>query len=109
VSENKQVDDWAEADLAWELVEIARHYIPERNRTEVYTAIGAGDCYAAIDTLLDTIARASVVVPPVLVARIVDWLNAYAHHAEAPRLHELLNAIRSLGHTNDGGSPRKAP
>jgi hypothetical protein len=101
MSENGQVDDWAEASLAWDLVEIAGLHILERNRAEVHTAIGAGDCYAAIGTLLETIVSARLVVPRALVVRIADWLNAYVHHADAPRLHELLSAIRSLGHNND--------
>ena len=88
------MDDWAETDLAWDLAEIAGLHIPEPDRTAVFAAIGAGDCYTAIDALLETIVQASVPVPPSLVARIGDWLNAYIHHAEAPRLYELIKAIK---------------
>jgi hypothetical protein len=88
------VDNWAETKLAWDLAEIAGFHIPEPDRTAVFTAIGAGDCYTAIDALLQTIVQASVPVPPSLVARIGDWLNAYIDHAEAPRLYELINAIK---------------
>lgn len=95
--DNAEVDDWAETDLAWELAEIACLLIPDRDRTEVYTAIGAGDSYAAIRTLLKTIDRASVPVSPALLTRLADWLNVYAHHHDAPRLHEMLDSIRSVG------------
>ena len=88
------MDDWAETDLAWDLAEIAGFHIPEADRNAVFTAIGAGDCYAAIDALLETIVQASLPVHPSLVARIDDWFNAYLHHAEAPRLYELINAIK---------------
>ncbi len=88
------MDDWAETNLAWDLAEIASFHIPEPDRTAVFTAIGAGDCYTAVDALLETIVRASVPVPPSLVARIGDWLDAYIHHAEAPRIYELINAIK---------------
>lgn len=91
------MDDWAETDLAWELAQIACLLIPDRDRTKVYTAIGAGYSYAAIGTLLKTIDRARVPVSPALIARLVDWLNAYAHHDDAPRLHEMLDSIRSVG------------
>jgi hypothetical protein len=64
MSENEEMDDWAEADLAWELVEIADSCILEADRTKVCTAIGAGDCCAAIDTLLETIVRASIFCLP---------------------------------------------
>ena len=80
-------------DIPSPLAEIAGFHIHESDRTAVFTAIGAGDRYTAIDTN-ETIVRASVPVPPSLVARIGDWLNAYIHHAEAPRLYELLNAIK---------------
>jgi hypothetical protein len=63
----------------------------------VYTAIGAGYSYAAIGTLLKTIHRASVPLSPALLARLADWLNGYAHHDDAPRLHEMLDSIRSVG------------
>jgi hypothetical protein len=97
MSENEEMDDSAEADLAWELVEIADSCILEGDRTKVCTAIGAGDCGAAIDTLLETMVRASILLPPALVAKLVDWLSAYAHHPHAPRLHEVLNAIGLSG------------
>jgi hypothetical protein len=88
---------WAESDLAWELAEIASVHIPDCDRTDVFTAIGGGDSYAAIATLLETIVHASVPVSPALVARIVNWLDAYAHHVDGPRLHEMVDAIGSLG------------
>jgi hypothetical protein len=107
MGENEQVDVWAESDLAWELAQIAGLHVPDCNRTDVFAAIGAGDSYAAIGTLLETTVHASVPVPPALLARIVNWLDAYAHHADAPRLHEMVNAIRSLGHRTDNSSARK--
>jgi hypothetical protein len=88
------VDNWAETELAWDLAEIAGFHIAEPDRTAVFTAIGAGDCYTAINALLETIVQVSVPVPPSLVSRIGDWLDAYIDHAEAPRLYELINAIK---------------
>ncbi|MEM6110341.1 hypothetical protein AAHS21_29575 [Mycobacterium sp. 050272] len=90
------MDDWAETDLAWELAEIACLLIPDGDRTEVYTAIGAGYSYAAIGALLRTIDHASVPVSLELLTRLADWLNAYAHHDDAPLLHEMLDSIRGV-------------
>lgn len=92
-----QVDNWAETDLAWELAEIACLLMPDRDRIEVYTAIGAGYSYTAIGTLLRTIDREDVAISAVLAARLADWLSAYAHHRDAPRLHKILDSIRSAG------------
>jgi hypothetical protein len=90
------VDDRAETDLAWDLVTLVGLHISERDRTDVYTAIGAGDCYAAISTLLETIVRARVRVPFALALRVNAWHRPYAHHAGASRLDELLTSVRLL-------------
>ena len=95
------MDDTAETQLAWDLAELASPHISERDRTEVHTAIGGGDCYAAIGTLLETIIRARVRVPFTLAARINAWRAPYAHHADAPRLNELLTAIIPLTDSTD--------
>jgi hypothetical protein len=92
-----QVDNWAETDLAWELAEIACLLMPDRDRIEVYTAIGAGYSYTAIGTLLRTIDREDVAISAVLAARLADWLSAYAHHRDALRLHKILDSIQSAG------------
>lgn len=93
--DNEQMEDWAETDLAWQLAEIACLLLPDHDRIDLYTAIGAGYSYAAIGTLLDTVARAGVPVCPALVARIADWMTSYAHHPDAPRLREMLTAVRT--------------
>lgn len=94
MTDNRYMDDWAEIKLAWELAECAGLNIPEATRISVYATIGSGEGYAAISTLLEAIADAHLVVPPDTVRKIVDWFNAYAHHRDAARLNELLNAIR---------------
>ncbi|MGA7051252.1 MAG: hypothetical protein WBZ37_08235 [Mycobacterium sp.] len=105
IRENEWVDDIAETQLAWDLAELASRHLSERNRIDVNTAIGGGDCYAAIGTLLETIVRARVRVPLTLAARIDDWGAPYAHHADALRLNELLTAIRSLSDRTDVNPP----
>ena len=95
------MDDVAETQLAWDLAELASVHISERDRTDVHTAIGGGDCYAAIGTLLKTLVRARVRVPANLAARISDWRAPYVNHVDAPRLNELLTAINSLTDATD--------
>lgn len=93
IRDNRGVDDWAESDLAWQLAEVACLLLPDRDRVEVYTAIGAGYNYGAIEAMLETVVRAGTPVPPALLARIADWLNGYAHHQDAPRLQRILAAL----------------
>jgi hypothetical protein len=103
MGEDKWVDDVAETQLAWDLVALAGTHISERDRTDVHTAIGGGDCYAAIRTLLKAIVRARVPVPSTLAARISDWRAPYVNHIDAPRLNELLTAIIPLTDSTDVG------
>ncbi|MGA7051750.1 MAG: hypothetical protein WBZ37_10810 [Mycobacterium sp.] len=101
MGEDEWVDDVAETQLAWDLAELAGLHISERERTDVNTAIGGGDCYAAIGILLKAIVRARVPMPVTLAARINDWRAPYAHHIDAPRLNELLTAIIPLADNTD--------
>jgi hypothetical protein len=95
--ENGEMDDWAQTDLAWEPAEVACLLIPDRDRIEMYIAIGAGYSYSAIDALLETVTGASVPVSPALVARLAEWLATYTQHEGAARLREILAALRSVG------------
>lgn len=89
------MDHWTETDLAWELTETACSLFPESERIDLYIAIGAGYSYNAIAMLLTTIERANVPLSAALTARLAEWLNAYAYHADAPRLHRIVVSIGS--------------
>jgi hypothetical protein len=94
--DNEKVDDWVESDLAWELADAISPLLADRDRDQLYATIGSGESYTAIRTMLPTIAHQRSLVPPELTAKLANWLEAYAHSDDAPRLHELLRAIRSL-------------
>jgi hypothetical protein len=49
VNEDRNVDDRAESDLAWELADAVGRRVSDRQRTQLYAAIGSGDSYTAID------------------------------------------------------------
>lgn len=87
------MDDRAESDLAWELADAVSHLLTDRDRSRFYAAIGSGECYAAIDTALQTMAQRRASIPAELTAKLTAWLGAYAYSADAPRLHGLLRAI----------------
>jgi hypothetical protein len=90
------VDDWAESDLAWELADAISPVLAERDRDQLYATIGSGDSYAAIDTVLQTMAHESFPLPRELVAKLATWLHAYAHSNDAPRLHQLVRTVTAL-------------
>ena len=97
VNENENVNQWAESDLAWELADAISPLLADSDRAQLYATIGSGESYAAIDTVLQTIAYQSLSIPTELISKLTNWLDAYAHSDDAPRLHELLHAIKSLG------------
>jgi hypothetical protein len=90
------VDDRAESDLAWELADAISPLLGERDRVCLYAAIGSGETYAAIDMLLQTTAHQCWPIPPELIGKLNGWLDAYAQSDDAPRLDELIRAIKSL-------------
>jgi hypothetical protein len=90
------VDDWSESDLAWELADAISPLLAERDRLQLYATIGSGDSYTAIDALLQTMAHQRLAIPAELIPKLADWLDAYVHSDDAPRLLELLSAIKSL-------------
>lgn len=96
VTETNEVDDWAASDLAWELADAINPLIADRDRAQLYATIGSGESYAAIDAVLQTIAHRRLPITGELVAKVANWLDAYAYSSDASRLHELLHAIRSL-------------
>jgi hypothetical protein len=95
-NENENVHDWGESDLAWELADAISPLLAERDRHQLYATIGSGDSYVAIDTMLQTMAQESFPVSPKLVAKLVTWLDGYAHSQDAPRLHQLLRTVTAL-------------
>jgi hypothetical protein len=46
---------------------------------------------------LEILVHASLLVSASLVDKLVDWLDAYAHRDDTPRLREMIMAIRLLG------------
>jgi len=95
-NENEKVDDPTEADLAWELADAISPLLDDHDRHQLYAVIGSGDSYTGIDTALRTIGHQSWPIPPELIGKLHDWLDAYAHSDDAPRLHELIRTIKSL-------------
>jgi hypothetical protein len=95
-NDNEKVDDWAESDLAWELADAISPLLADRDPDQLYATIGSGESYTAINTVLQTMAHQSSLIPPELITKLTNWLDAYTHSDDAPRLHELLHAIKSL-------------
>lgn len=90
------MDDGAASDLAWDLAAAISPALTERDRGRLYAVIGSGDSYTAIDTVLQTAVRQNSPLPAELIAKLTDWFRAYTHNDDAPRIHELLRAIKPV-------------
>ena len=90
------MDDWAESDLAWELADAISPLLGEGDRVQLYSTIGSGESYTAIETVLQTMAHQRLPIPTEFIPKLTGWLDAYAHSDDAPRLRELLQTIKSL-------------
>lgn len=95
-NENEKVDAWTESDLAWELADAINPLLADGDRHRLYATIGCGDSYTGIDTMLQTLAHQGWPISPELIGKLNDWLNVYAQSVDAPRLHALIRAIKSL-------------
>lgn len=90
------MDDSAEADLAWDLADLACTLIPEADRVQLYITTGAGYNYSAINTLLGAVGGSDLALTDALAARLDDWLSSYAHDSDTPRLQALIDSLRSV-------------
>jgi hypothetical protein len=90
------VDGWAESELAWELADATSFVLADDDRAQLYAIIGSGESYTAITSVLQIGACQRLPIPTELITKLTEWLGAYAHSDDAPRLRELLDAISSL-------------
>lgn len=95
---------WAETDLAWDLADALGYQLTEDSRAQLYAAIGAGNPYTAIVTLLSAAGDTSALARPLL-DRIGDWLDTYRHSADAPGLRDSLD--RSAAAARSGESEQE--
>jgi hypothetical protein len=89
------MDGWAEAELAWKLVDSISPSLTAVERAQLYAAIGSGESYSAITAALRALVRDALPLPAWLRTELSGWLTAYQHSADAPHLYELLSRVES--------------
>ena len=78
------MDGWAEAALAWKLVDSISPSLTAVERAQLYAAIGSGESYSAITAALRALVRDALPLPAWLRTELSGWLTAYRHSADAP-------------------------
>ena len=89
-----------DAELAWDLADIAQGHLDATQRNEIYVAIAVGDAFWAITLLLRTVVRSKLSVPADLVPKLLRWVGSYRDHPAQALLRHLIGRVRiqpSLG------------
>jgi hypothetical protein len=79
-----------EANLAWMLALTVKPQLNTGERNDIFVAIGAGDTFAAIRSLLKWVAIKRIPVAPDLALRCASWLDAYVGHEDERYLRCLI-------------------
>ena len=82
-----------EIDLAWTLAGAGERNLSHVERNEVYAAIGVGEAFAAIRSLITSTAGNRMALPADLVARCASWLDFYLGHEDEQHLRGLIEDI----------------
>jgi hypothetical protein len=82
-----------EIDLAWTLAGAGERNLSHVERNEVYAAIGVGEPFAAIRSLITSTAGNRMALPADLVARCASWLDFYLGHEDEQHLRGLIEDI----------------
>jgi hypothetical protein len=84
-----------EPKLAWALAEITHPYFYVAERNDIYVAIGAGDTFSAICSLITVIVRERLPLLADVVAMLPSWINGYAADAAVRHVHGLIASLQS--------------
>ena len=83
-----------DAELAWDLSDIARGHLDATQRNAIYIAIAVGDAFWAVKFLLQAVVRSDLGVRADLVPKLLRWVASYRDHPEHARLAHLIGRIR---------------
>lgn len=79
-----------ETNLAWALADAIKPHLSTLERNHVFAAIGAGDAFAAIRHLFESVAIKRIPLRPDLVQQCTTWLHAYVGHNDQRYLRRLI-------------------
>jgi hypothetical protein len=79
-----------ETDLAWALIDVAKPHMHAGERNFVFVAVGAGDTFAAIRSLINLIAAKRIPLRPHLMQQCATWLDAYTFHDAHEQLRRVI-------------------
>ena len=82
-----------EATLAWALADAVSVCFSACDHLGIYTALGAGETYSAIERMLDIAVRKRYRLPARLISALAAWLDCYIGDEHEPTTRSLLNSV----------------
>jgi hypothetical protein len=83
----------SESELAWALADAVSVCFTGRDRLGIYTALGAGETYTAIETMLDITVCKRYPLPARLISALAVWLGCYVGNEHEPAMRRLLSRV----------------
>jgi hypothetical protein len=88
----------SEATVAWALADIVSVCFAAHDNICIYTALGAGETYAAIGQMLDIAVRKRHPLPATLLSTLAVWLDCYIGDEHEPTIRSLLSRVEPQAH-----------
>jgi hypothetical protein len=83
----------SEAELAWALAGVVSVCFTARDHLGIYTALGAGENYSAIERTLNVAVRERHPLPARLISALGAWLDCYVGNEHEPTTRSVLNRV----------------
>src|SRR5436190_11122907 len=84
----------SDAELAWDLADIAQGHLDATLRNEIYVAIAVGDAFWAVTVLLRTVVRSELGVRADVLPKLLRWVGSYRDHPAQALLRHLIGRVR---------------
>jgi hypothetical protein len=85
----------SEAELAWTLADAVSVCFTATDHLRIYSALGAGETYSAIEWTLYIAVRKRYPLPGRLIGVLTAWLDCYIGTAQEPTTRSLLDHAES--------------
>ena len=98
----------SEAKLAWALADAVSACFTAKDQLGIYTTLGAGETYSAIERMLDIAVRKRYPLPARLISALAAWLDCYIGNEHEPTTRSLLNHVEPEALPAIGGLVHRA-
>jgi hypothetical protein len=106
VTARKGASVTSEAILAWALADAVSVCFTAKDQLGIYTTLGAGENYSAIDRMLDIAVRKRYPLPATLINTLAAWLDCYIGNEHEPTTRSLLNRVEPQALPTTAPPPR---